>query len=333
MTLAELRHLVEGRARIPRCSVRAEAQAHACGNLGRRRCDEVPRDRSQTLRCKLCIRQLCPWRGLHLADIDDLTPPGNARKKRRGTGNGNGGTDAAARALPTSVRDPARHPKPNETELLATALEALHRGEFSLRLRPRDGVSREVAEAFNDLAERLDHSALELARLTRVVGRDGEMGERMRMDGLRGGWETIGDSFNTLIGDLTRPTTEVARVLIAVAEGDLSQKMALEIRRQAGPRRVPPHRHDRESNGRSAPRVRERGHARRARGRKRRQARRTGERARRRRYMEGPHRHRERDGVEPHDAGAQASPASSPRSRTATSRRSSSSRRRARSSS
>ena len=51
----------------------------------------------------------------------------------------------------------------------------------------------------------------------------------MRMEGLRGGWEIIGDSFNTLIGDLTRPTTEVARVLIAVAEGDLSQKMALEI--------------------------------------------------------------------------------------------------------
>ena len=180
-----------------------------------------------------------------MADIDDLTPPGNARKKRRGTmpvsknpasratraeaatgRDANGGTDAA-RVAPKSVRN--GHPKQNETDLLATALESLHRGEFSFRLRPRDGVSREIAEAFNDLAERLDHSALELARLTRVVGRDGEMGERMRMDGLRGGWETIGDSFNTLIGDLTRPTTEVARVLIAVAEGDLSQKMALEI--------------------------------------------------------------------------------------------------------
>ena len=179
-----------------------------------------------------------------MADIDDLTRPGNARKKRaaqsptpRNPGsrgarppiNGNGDAEApTARAQPTSVRDAAR-PKQNETELLSAGLEALHRGEFSFRLRPRDGVSREIAESFNDLAERLDHSALELARLTRVVGRDGEMGERMRMDGLRGGWETIGDSFNTLIGDLTRPTTEVARVLIAVAEGDLSQKMALEI--------------------------------------------------------------------------------------------------------
>src|SRR5690606_27125954 len=94
---------------------------------------------------------------------------------------------------------------------------------------PRDGVSREVSEAFNGLAERLDHTALELARITRVVSRDGEMGERLRMDGMRAGWETVGESFNTLIGDLVRPSTEVARVITAVAEGDLSQKMALEI--------------------------------------------------------------------------------------------------------
>jgi CheY-like chemotaxis protein/signal transduction histidine kinase/HAMP domain-containing protein len=116
-----------------------------------------------------------------------------------------------------------------ESEVIVAALEALHRGDFGHRLRPRDGVSREVQDAFNNLAERLDHTALELARVTRVVGRDGEMGERLRMDGLRGGWETVGDSFNTVIGDLVRPTTEVARVIVQVAEGDLSQKMALEI--------------------------------------------------------------------------------------------------------
>ena len=166
-----------------------------------------------------------------MADID----LGQGRKKRRGSaggGNGNGGEGGGGGGgnpkEPKSLAG-ARPKATTEDDLLSTGLEALHRGEFSFRLRPRDGVSREIAEAFNDLAERLDHSALELARLTRVVGRDGEMGERMRMDGLRGGWETIGDSFNTLIGDLTRPTTEVARVLIAVAEGDLSQKMALEI--------------------------------------------------------------------------------------------------------
>src|SRR4029077_8069578 len=45
----------------------------------------------------------------------------------------------------------------------------------------------------------------------------------------KGAWAVELESINALIGDLVRPTTEVARVLIAVAEGDLSQKMALEI--------------------------------------------------------------------------------------------------------
>ncbi len=162
------------------------------------------------------------WEVFHVA-MDELGN-GGPRSKRRTHGSGNGTTGGA------SGKPSQRGPRPTtESEIIATALEALHRGDFNTRLRPRDGVSREVADAYNDLAERLDHTAVELARVTRVVGRDGEMGERLRMDGLRGGWMTIGDSFNTLIGDLVRPSTEAARVLIAVAEGDLSQKMALEI--------------------------------------------------------------------------------------------------------
>ncbi len=49
------------------------------------------------------------------------------------------------------------------------------------------------------------------------------------MSGARGGWSNQVESFNALMDDLVRPSTEVARVIIAVAAGDLSQKMALEI--------------------------------------------------------------------------------------------------------
>ena len=55
------------------------------------------------------------------------------------------------------------------------------------------------------------------------------MTERARLHGATGGWSTTIDSVNGLIDDLVRPTTEVARVIVAVAEGDLNQKMALEI--------------------------------------------------------------------------------------------------------
>ena len=55
------------------------------------------------------------------------------------------------------------------------------------------------------------------------------MTERARLQGARGAWKSSIDSLNGLIDDLVRPTTEVARVIEAVAEGDLNQKMALEI--------------------------------------------------------------------------------------------------------
>src|SRR5205814_3492623 len=64
------------------------------------------------------------------------------------------------------------------------------------------------------------------------IGREGRLTERMTVGTARGAWSTSVDSVNSLIDDLVRPTTEVARVLVAVAEGDLSQKMALKIEGQ-----------------------------------------------------------------------------------------------------
>ena len=55
------------------------------------------------------------------------------------------------------------------------------------------------------------------------------MTERLNDSAMSGGWATGAQAVNSLIDDLVRPTTEVARVLNAVAEGDLGQKMALEI--------------------------------------------------------------------------------------------------------
>ena len=55
------------------------------------------------------------------------------------------------------------------------------------------------------------------------------MTERLDEVGAEGDWSTGAAAVNSLIDDLVRPTTEVARVIAAVAEGDLSQQMALEI--------------------------------------------------------------------------------------------------------
>jgi HAMP domain-containing protein len=71
--------------------------------------------------------------------------------------------------------------------------------------------------------------AQEIVRLGKIVGREGKMTERASLKGAEGSWAVSMDSINSLIEDLARPTTEVARVITAVAHGDLTQKMALEI--------------------------------------------------------------------------------------------------------
>jgi HAMP domain-containing protein/signal transduction histidine kinase/CheY-like chemotaxis protein len=113
---------------------------------------------------------------------------------------------------------------------IADALKAAAEGDFDVRLpaRRKDEIGR-LEAAFNDLAARNAALESEVVRIAQIIGREGRMTERAQLDAVGGGWETAIDSINGLIDDLVRPTTEVARVIVAVAEGDLSQKMALEI--------------------------------------------------------------------------------------------------------
>jgi signal transduction histidine kinase/HAMP domain-containing protein/CheY-like chemotaxis protein len=113
---------------------------------------------------------------------------------------------------------------------LLQALESAADGDFSRRLPARrKGLLGELEIAFNRLAERSQGQTTELARVARQIGREGRMTERARTDGAKGDYLERVQTVNGLIDDLVRPTTEVARVIVAVAEGDLSQKMAMEI--------------------------------------------------------------------------------------------------------
>ena len=113
---------------------------------------------------------------------------------------------------------------------LLQALEAARDGDFSVRLpAPKNGVLSQIHRAFNELAGINQAMADEIGRVGRIVGREGRMTERAVLKNAKGSWATSNDAINQLIEDLARPTTEVARVITAVAEGDLSQKMALQI--------------------------------------------------------------------------------------------------------
>ncbi len=91
------------------------------------------------------------------------------------------------------------------------------------------GVSGRVADVFNEVVERNERMAQELARLSRVVGKEGKLGKRGSLGDVTGFWRDSIDSVNVLIDDLVHPTSETARVIGAVAQGDLSQTMALEV--------------------------------------------------------------------------------------------------------
>jgi HAMP domain-containing protein/signal transduction histidine kinase/CheY-like chemotaxis protein len=112
---------------------------------------------------------------------------------------------------------------------LADALRKVEQGDFKVRLRRRTGLAGEVADAFNAVVEIQSRRNRELVRIRRVVGREGRLTERIDEEPFEGSWTEGVRAVNALIDDLGRPTTEIARVIVAVAEGDLSQHMALEM--------------------------------------------------------------------------------------------------------
>jgi HAMP domain-containing protein/CheY-like chemotaxis protein len=113
---------------------------------------------------------------------------------------------------------------------LLDALRSARDGESGVRLpAQKRGIMGDVAKGFNDLAERREGLAAELSRVSKVIGREGRMTERAQLKGAKGTWADSVNAINSMIEDLVRPTIEVSRVLDAVAEGDLSQKMTLQI--------------------------------------------------------------------------------------------------------
>src|SRR4051812_37253078 len=156
-----------------------------------------------------------------------------AAKVRAARGNDGKPGSRRATSQPKGTSDPNGSVDSRALKELVEALDAARRGDFSVRLsKRRQGVMGEVAAAYNELVATNEQMSRELIRIARVIGREGRMTERASLPGASGGWETSVDSINSLIDDLVRPTTEVGRVLNAVAEGDLSQKMALTIEGQ-----------------------------------------------------------------------------------------------------
>jgi len=113
---------------------------------------------------------------------------------------------------------------------LLDVLARLKGGDFSARM-PLDwtGVAGKVADGFNDVIIANQTLEAELGRVSRVVGKQGELSQRLALGGASRIWASSVESVNGLIDSLVRPTSEMQRVIGAVADGDLSKKVSVDV--------------------------------------------------------------------------------------------------------
>ncbi|MEK3875995.1 HAMP domain-containing protein [Paenibacillus sp. FSL M7-0420] len=113
---------------------------------------------------------------------------------------------------------------------LLSALMAMKKGNFSHRMPyDRTGIAGKVADTFNEIMDIQESLVNEVQTVARVVGKEGNLSRRFVQKNLGGSWETVTDSLNGLVIDLIQPTSEMVRVINAVAKGDLSQQVELAI--------------------------------------------------------------------------------------------------------
>ncbi|HUP64744.1 MAG TPA: HAMP domain-containing protein [Thermoanaerobaculia bacterium] len=152
------------------------------------------------------------------APVRETTTPAarGAKRKKSTRSNGNGGGGGSDAGL-------------NSRDLLKV-LNQVRKGDFTVRLESDDvGIGGKIADTLNDIIEQNERMARELERVSTAVGKEGRLTQRAAIPGATGSYARSVESVNSLIGDLVQPTFEVSRVITAVARGDLSQAMSLEL--------------------------------------------------------------------------------------------------------
>src|SRR6202451_2432008 len=140
--------------------------------------------------------------------------------------------------LDTGAPPPALRPapkrngaaKPDPSQDLLHALQAMRSGDFSVRMSGDYlGIDDKIADTFNEIIAANERMAQQLERVGQVVGREGKTRQRVKFGLASGSWADMEGSVNTLIDDLLWPTREVTRAVAAVAQGDLLQTVQLDV--------------------------------------------------------------------------------------------------------
>jgi len=124
----------------------------------------------------------------------------------------------------------AEEPALGDLSVILAGLQTMRDGNFSVRLPGSwTGLPGKIADTFNSIVAANQQMAQELKRVGQVVGKEGRTRERTRFHESRGAWGDMEVSVNTLVEDLLRPTAEVTRAIAAVAQGNLTQTVRLDV--------------------------------------------------------------------------------------------------------
>jgi HAMP domain-containing protein/CheY-like chemotaxis protein/GAF domain-containing protein len=147
----------------------------------------------------------------------------------------------SSNTLATTTEKQPSHPTPSNgghvvaaegpsLAVILAGLQTMRDGDFSVRLPGSwTGLEGKIADTFNEIVAANEQMAQELKRVGKAVGKEGRTRERTRFHESRGAWGQIEVSVNTLVEDLLRPTAEVTRAIAAVAQGNLTQTVRLDV--------------------------------------------------------------------------------------------------------
>ncbi len=114
---------------------------------------------------------------------------------------------------------------------IAEVTTAVARGDLSRKITV--DVSGEVLElknTINTMVDQLNAFASEVTRVAREVGTEGKLGGQAQVPGVAGTWKDLTDSVNSMASNLTAQVRNIAEVATAVARGDLSRKIAVDVK-------------------------------------------------------------------------------------------------------
>src|SRR3989442_878955 len=113
---------------------------------------------------------------------------------------------------------------------IAEVTTAVQKGDLSKKITVEvRGEILELKDTVNVMVDQLNAFASEVTRVAREVGTEGRLGGQAHIPGASGTWRDLTDNVNSMAGNLTAQVRNIAEVTSAVAQGDLSKKITVDV--------------------------------------------------------------------------------------------------------